>query len=276
MTKRIKGLEPDLLGRWAIVTGGSSGIGFAHAEIIAAHGFDLLLVARDQQKLERAEQELSEKFAVKVETLSVDLATSAGQQKLVEGMEQLDIGVLIGNAGAPNPGWFTETELDKYMRGIGLKIHGNIAISHAAARQMKAKGRGAILLVSSTGGLQGIPYLSNNAATEAYVLSLGEALHHELKPIGVKASVLMPGPTQTPAFDAMANGRKMPMKPMSAQATAREGLAALMRGEPNWVAGRMNRIMAKLMPRSFASKLMGSMMGKLFDVQPLAAKGDVR
>ncbi|GLQ19041.1 SDR family NAD(P)-dependent oxidoreductase [Maritalea porphyrae] len=276
MKKSIKGLAPDLLGRWAVITGGSSGIGFAHASILAEHGFDLLLAARDPEKLDSAARELSALYPIQVETLSADLAAESGQMQLVDRINQLDVGVLIGNAGVPSPGWFTEIELEQYMQGIGLKIQGNIAISHAVARQMKQKGAGAILLVSSTGGLQGIPYLSNNAAAEAYVLSLGEALHHELKPIGVKASVLMPGPTQTPALDAMAGGKKLPMKPMSAHATALEGLSALMRGEPSWVAGRANRIMAKLLPRRLASKMMGAMMGKILGAQPLKVSVEIK
>jgi len=269
MTKKINGLSPRALGAWAVITGGSSGIGLSHAQILAKHGFNLLLAARDENKLQSAAKLLEGGHGVQVRTVSADLATSEGQVSLTDEMNLLDVGVLIGNAGAPVPGWFTETDLDQYQKSVGLKINTNLAVAHTAARQMRDKGRGAILLVSSTGGLQGIPYLSNNSAAEAFVLSLGEALHHELKPIGVKASVLLPGPTKTPAFDQMAGDKKLPMAPMSSDATAYEGLSALMRGEPTWVAGRMNRIMTKLMSRHAGSKLMGSMMRKLFDVTPL-------
>lgn len=267
--KLIKGLTPNRLGQWAVITGGSSGIGFAHAQILAQHGFDLLLLGRDMGKLDSAKLQLERLSTSKITTRSVDLSVKVERDAVAQEMALLDIGVYIGNAGAPVPGWFTETPLEEYEQSVGLKISANLALSHTAAKTMKRNRRGLLLLVSSTGGLQGIPYLSNNAAAEAYLMSLGEALHYELKQVGVNACVLLPGPTKTPAFDKMASGKTLPMRPMSASRTAFEGLNAAMRGQPSWVAGRLNRVMARLMSRRMASVLMGSMMGRLFDVVPL-------
>jgi short-subunit dehydrogenase len=273
MSKKIKKLDPKSLGQWAVVTGGSSGIGFAHAQILAAHGFDLMLAARDSSKLAAAAQKLSSEFGVEAKTIAGDLGTEVGQQAVLTEMDSLDLGVFVGSAGAPAPGWFAATELDKYQQSVGLKINANLALSQAAARKMRVQERGAILLVSSTGGLQGIPYLSVTAAAEAFVLSFGEALHYELKPLGVKASVLLPGPTRTPAFEKMAANSDMRVSPMFASDAAHEGLSALMRGAPTWIAGRPNRIMAAMLSRKAGTKLMGKMMTKLFAVKPLQRGG---
>jgi hypothetical protein len=130
---------------------------------------------------------------------------------------------------------------------------------------MRRRRRGGLLLVSSTGGLQGVPYLSGIAAAEAYVLSFGEGLHHELKPFGVQVTVLLPGPTATPAFfRMMTNPETRPKGAMTPDAVARESLTAFVAGKPTWVAGRMNRLVSRVLSRKAMSKLMGTMLARAF------------
>jgi short-subunit dehydrogenase len=129
-----------------------------------------------------------------------------------------------------------------------------------------------VLLVSSVGGLNGVPYVSNTAALEAYVLTLGEGLHVELARHGVRVTTLMPGPTLTESMDKMGVApSEMPMRPMSAERVALEGLRALQANRATHVAGRMNRLMSRLMPRSIATAVMGAMIGKKFAGRALAA-----
>jgi short-subunit dehydrogenase len=122
-----------------------------------------------------------------------------------------------------------------------------------------------LLLVSSIGGLAGVPYVANTGAVEAYVLSLGEGLHRELKGHGIHVTVLMPGPTLTESMGKMGvDPADMPMKPMQAERVAWEGLRALQANRATHIAGRMNRFMSRLMPRSVATAMMGAMIGKTF------------
>jgi short-subunit dehydrogenase len=129
-----------------------------------------------------------------------------------------------------------------------------------------------VLLVSSVGGLNGVPYVANVAAVEAYVLTLGEGLHVELKRHGIHTTVLMPGPTLTESMSKMGvDPSEMPMKPMAAERVAAEGLSALQANRATHIAGTVNRVMARLMPRSWATRMMGEMLGKKFAGRALAA-----
>jgi short-subunit dehydrogenase len=120
--------------------------------------------------------------------------------------------------------------------------------------------------------LAGVPYVANTAGVEAYVLHLGEGLHVELKRHGVHLIVLMPGPTLTESMAKMGvDPAAMPMKPMTAERCAAEGLLALSRNRATHVAGSMNRLMARLLPRSVATTMRGNIIGKKFAHKALAA-----
>jgi short-subunit dehydrogenase len=156
---------------------------------------------------------------------------------------------------------------------VRVKADANLTLVHHFGRRLAARGRGGILLVSSIGGLAGVPYVANTAGVEAYVLNLGEGLHVELEPRGVHVTVLMPGPTLTESMAKMGvDPSDMPMRPMSAERCAAEGLGALARNRATYVAGRMNRIMAKILPRSVATSMMGAMIGKKFAHRALGAQ----
>src|SRR5262249_40326794 len=112
-------------------------------------------------------------------------------------------------------------------------------------------------------GLQGTPYMTDYAAAKAYVLSLGEALHVEFQKLGLHVAVLLPGPTDTPMMaNSGTDPSDMPMKLMSAQQCVAEGLAALNANRATHIAGRMNRIMLALIPRSVRPAMMGAMVAK--------------
>jgi short-subunit dehydrogenase len=120
-----------------------------------------------------------------------------------------------------------------------------------------------VLLVSSTAGMHGAPFMADYAAAKAYVLILGEALHIEFQKLGLHMTVLLPGPTDTPGVTAAGfDADNMPMKPMSVEQCVAEGLAALNANRATHIAGRMNRIMTTLLPRSVMRKMMGSMLAK--------------
>ncbi len=145
---------------------------------------------------------------------------------------------------------------------IGLNVKAHLDLMHHFGQKLAARRRGGLLLVASTSALQGTPFSADYGAAKAYVLSLGEALHVEFQKVGVNVTVLLPGATDTPMLsDAGFSADDLPsfMKPMTTQRCVAEGLAALSANRVTHIAGRMNRIMAAVMPRSFATRLYGSL-----------------
>ena len=265
-------LDKHVFGPWAVVTGASSGIGKAIARHLGSSGINVVLVARREAQLESVRAEIARDFSAQCRVVKADLTAPGFFDDLESATRDLDVGLVVGNAGFASPGELLTIDREELLRAVRLKVDANLTLVHHFGQRLVARGRGGILLVSSIGGLAGVPYVANTAGVEAYVLNLGEGLHVELKPHGVHVTVLMPGPTLTESMAKMGvDPSEMPMKPMSAERCAAEGLAALARNKATHVAGRMNRVMAKLMPRSVATSMMGAMIGKKFARKALAA-----
>ena len=264
-------LDKRTFGPWALVTGASSGIGREMARHVAASGINVVLVARRVARLEEVGRALASDFGVVYRAVEADLSTASFFAGIERATAGLDLGLLVGNAGVANPGELWTLDRDELMKAIHVKVNANVTLVHHFARGLVARRRGGILLVSSVGGLNGVPFVANTAAVEAYVLTLGEGLHVELARHGVNVTVLMPGPTLTESMGKMGiDPADMPVKPMSAERVAAEGLRALQRNRATHVAGRMNRVMARLMPRSIATTVMGAMIGRRFAARALA------
>jgi short-subunit dehydrogenase len=258
-------LDRGKLGPWAVVTGSSSGIGRAVARHLGSSGINVVLVARRQDRLEAVGEEIARDFAVEYRVVRSDLTEASFFEPIERATRDLDVGAIVGNAGFASPGELLSIDREELMRAVRIKVDANLTLVHHFGRRLVARGRGGILLVSSIGGLAGVPYVANTAGVEAYVLNLGEGLHVELAPHGVHVTVLMPGPTLTESMAKMGvDPAEMPMKPMTAERCAAEGLDALARNRATHIAGRMNRIAARLMPRSLATRIMGQMIGKTF------------
>ena len=270
-------LDVDRFGPWAVVTGASSGIGREIARGIAASGLNVALVARRTAQLDALGDELATRFGVAHRTVKADLSVPAGIDAVRKGTADLDVGLFVGNAGFANPGELWRLDPTELLGAVHLKVNANLTLVHHFVPALVARRSGGVLLTSSVGGLNGVPYVSNTAALEAYVLTLGEGLHVELARHGVRVTTLMPGPTRTESMAKMGvDPADMPMKPMSAEQVALEGLRALQANRATHIAGRINRIMSRLMPRSLATTLMGAMIGKTFARPALAANAPVR
>lgn len=262
----MKRIDKNKFGPWAIVTGASSGIGKEFARQLAASGLNVVLVARRKSVLEDLGQGLTKQYDVQYRAVDVDLSDENFMERVISSTRDLDIGLVVSNAGAIVYGNFLTAERASLYQGLHLNVTSHLNLIHHFGQHLAARGRGGVILVSSTAGLQGTPYMADYAAAKAYVLSLGEALHVEFEKLGVNVTVLVPGPTDTPM---MANSGTepgdLPMKVMSAEQCAAEGLAALNANQSSHITGTMMRIMMALTPRSVRPKMLGSMVAKGFE-----------
>jgi uncharacterized protein len=262
-------VDKQQFGPWALITGASSGIGREFAVKIAASGINVVLVARRQDVLDALGAELSRQFLVKHRVVVADLSQEGFIAGLIEATRDLDVGLVISNAGSANPGRFTDkddAELAMTLR-LSALAHGEIALHFG--RKLTKRGSGGILFVSAMGADTGAPFMAHDGGAKAYVQSLGLALHEEFKPSGVYVTVLSPGPTDTPALARFGMDPKtMPVKPMKVPQVVAEGLNALARNRPMIVPGRMNRVMRAMVP----SSLIRPMLAKMFERLPVVSK----
>ena len=256
-------IDKNKFGPWAVVTGASSGIGEEFARQLAASGLNVVLVARRLSLLEEIGRGLVQEFGVEYRAIGVDISDEGFLETLAEATRDLDVGLVISNAGATVYGDFLTRDRVSLRRGLRLNVIAHLDLAHHFGQRLAQRGRGGVILVSSMAGLQGTPYMTDYAAAKAYVLSLGEALHVEFQKLGLHVAVLLPGPTDTPMMaDSGTDPSDVPMKLMSAQECVAEGLAALNANRATHIAGRMNRIMIALIPRSVRPKMMGAMVAK--------------
>jgi short-subunit dehydrogenase len=247
-----------------MVTGASSGIGAAFATALARQGFDIVLVARNRERLEDVARRLRSERDVAVEVVSADL-TDASERQLVETRLASDatIDVLINDAGVATVGRFADLDAELSGTQIALNIVAVARLTRAALPGMIARGRGAIVNVSSIAAFVPARFAATYAATKAYLNSFSESLHEELRGSGVQVQVLCPGFTRT-AFVARAGADEASIpRPawMTPEDVVAQSLAALRRGRAVCVPGLRNRalmIMLTSLPRRWARRLTGA------------------
>ena len=207
----------------AVVTGASSGIGLEIARLLAADGYDLLLVASAEKKLLEVATRFSHEFGKTVAALAVDLARPDGARSLLDEIERrgLAVEVLVNNAGFGVYGPFAGADLAHTLEMIQVNVASLTELTRGVLPGMTARQSGRILNVASTAAFQPGPLMAVYYATKAYVLSFSEALANELSGTGVTVTALCPGPTRT-AFQERAGlrGRGWPQGRSSATRAA--------------------------------------------------------
>jgi short-subunit dehydrogenase len=233
---------------WVLVTGASSGFGEEFARQFAAQGHPLVLVARRLDRLERLAEALRQEYRIDVVVEQVDLSDVPAATQLHGRLRErgIAIDILINNAGHGLQGPFLDGQLDAALAMVQLDIASLTAVTHVFAQDMRARGRGRILLVASLLAYQGVPNFAVYAAAKAYVLRLGEALHRELKGHGITVTVLCPGMSDTgfatAARQKITPGLKLMM--MQPAPVVRAGIRALQAGRISVVPGWANKAAA--------------------------------
>ena len=253
---------------WALVTGASEGLGHAFATLAAKDGFDVILTARQTDKLEAHARALRRAYNVTVEVIPADLDEPEQVENLwAQASNNRQIGVLINNAGLGRNGAFVDpTGWPREAASISVNVvAATILMKHAAAH-MTAQGTGRILNVASVAGFVPGPNMAVYHATKAYLLSLSEAVGAELAGTGVTVTALCPGATETNFFaaDNAAKATLLTRFPLpTAEAVAAIGWAAMTKGRRLCVPGGMNKVFAfvpRVAPRRVAAFITGQFL----------------
>ena len=270
-------------GPWALIAGGSEGIGKSFAMQLAARGLDLLLLARRGGPLEETAQEIRERFGVQVVTQTLDL-TASGLDSAVEVLTgNREIGLLVCNAGATHgAAMLLDRPVDAALALVRLNCVAPLVLSHAVGAQMRTRGRGGVILVSSMAGLAGGAFIAAYAASKAFEIVLAESLWYEFGTAGIDVLGLIAGATATPAMlrsgmkfgttddDAAraAGGPATSTVPMDPDQVVREALEHLGRG-PIHVAGDTNRQVAsglRSAPREQVAAAMSAAVAEMYGI----------
>lgn len=257
-------VSKDRFGPWAVVTGASSGIGEEFARQLAASGLNVVLVARRGSALEELGLALAQRYSIEYKTLAVDLSDEGSFERIETSTRDLDVGLLVSNAGAGRPAEFLSLGEDELLQSVRLNALSHLRLAHHFGHRLARRGRGGILLVSAMGAGDGIPYMAADGAGKAFVLSLGRALHREFKKRGLNVTVLLPTVVETPVlaklgFDAI----KLPVKPFSVERCVDDGLSALVANRSSRLVGRLFRIIDAMVPASIKTAMNGALLAKV-------------
>jgi uncharacterized protein len=191
-------------GPWAVVAGASEGVGAAVARLLGERGVNVVLVARRQAGLD----EVAATVKSQTRTVALDLSLPGAASELEAATEDLEIGLLVYNAGAdPFTSKFLDQPLESWSGLVQRNVNTVLALTYGYSTAMVTRGRGGIVLVTSGAAWAGGAYVAAYGASKAFDLILGEALWAELKPQGVDVLSMVLGPTDTPAFRRVLNGR---------------------------------------------------------------------
>src|SRR5215468_9998721 len=255
----------NVSGKWALVTGASSGFGVEFAKLLAERKANLVLAARRTEPMERLSEQLRQRHRVQVVVEGINLGAPGAAAELISRLDRRDIAIdiLLNNAGHGLYGEFVDQPLQKTLEMLQVNLTSLTELTFAS--DMKKRRSGHILLTASLLGYQAVPGYAAYAASKGYVLLFGEALHAELQPFNVSVTVLSPGATAT-SFGAIAGQRNttaLRMLMMEPLPVATTGILAMLRRKKSVVAGILNKLVVfsnRLMPRPLQSLVMRKVM----------------
>lgn len=230
----------------ALVTGASAGIGAEFSRMLASQGYDLVLVARREERLRALAEEIQRLYPVKVEILTADLSQPEDLERTAARIEEIqDLNLLINNAGFGTGGNFAELDVRPELKMIDLHVRASVRLTRAALPAMIARQHGGVINVASVAGIAPMPGNTTYSATKAYLIHFSESVNAELAGTGVRVEALCPGFTYSEFHDVMEVDRStipdflwMPASEVVAQA-----LQGLKEGQGIVVTGAINRLL---------------------------------
>ena len=213
-------------GPWSLITGASSGIGKEYAAHIAAQRVNIALVARSEEKLRAIEKELIAKYQVNVKVIVADLTSEAGIDTLIKETSDLEIGLLVNNAGREDSDYFLKIATKEHLQTIDLNIKAPLLLTHHFGAKMVERKKGGIINMSSIVAFQGVPYIANYSRTKAYNLIFSEGIAAEFKKHQVDILTVTPGFTKT-NLAKVYDFAGTPFKPLDPSFVARKAVKDL-------------------------------------------------
>jgi short-subunit dehydrogenase len=247
---------------YVLITGASTGIGYEMAKVFARKSYNLVLIARSEERLIKMADEFSAAYGIHTVVIVKDLALMNSAAEVFQEIQKLNLKVeiLINNAGFGNIGFFHETAFQRELEMIQLNITTLTQLTKLFAQTMVQNKHGKILNVASTGSYQPGPLFAVYYATKAYVLSFSEAIANELKPFGVSVSILCPGATKS---EFAKNAGKVTAKSaMEARSVAEIAYRGLMKKKTVIIPGIYNKIFifaTRILPRNISANLIRRM-----------------
>jgi len=246
-------------GRWALVTGASSGLGAEMARSLARRGSNLILTARSQQRLDELASDLGRVNGIAARAIAEDLSAPGGSARLLESVAALGVPVelLVNNAGFGSAGPLATRDGERETAMVRLNVEAVVALTRGLLGPMLEAQRGGVINVASTAAFQPVPYMATYAATKSFVLSFTLALATELEGSGVHAMAFCPGPVETGFQEAAGIQRPgLSAAVLSANRSVEGALHAFERGRTLYVPGVVNTaqtLAARVVPRGVLS-----------------------
>jgi short-subunit dehydrogenase len=253
----------ERFGPWAVVTGASSGIGEAFARRLAEIGMNVVLVALSEDRLRKLAEDFQSRYSVSTRVVPVDLSQDGFLPAIEQATEDLQVGLLVNNAGIATTGKFLDHDLGSELGVLYVNNRAPLILAHHFGRSMRKQGKGGMIFVASTVAFTGVPSWSNYAASKAYDLVFAEGLAKELCKDGISVLALCPGATQTEFWPLGAK----PLFSMQPNAVVTPALKNLGR-KTTVVAGCLNSIIAlstRLLPRSWNSAIFGWVVRRMLN-----------
>jgi uncharacterized protein len=261
-----------IYGPWTLVTGASSGIGAEFARQLASAGLNVALAARRKSLLDSLGEQLRREFHIDTRTVVVDLSRESAAVALAHAVTDLDIGLVVSNAGTGSPARFLDENHEEQLERFRLNALSHLSIAYLFGRRLAQRGQGGLILGGALGAIDGIPFMATDAAAKALVQSLGESLHIELGRRSIRVMTLVVPPTNTAIIAKFGlDPATMPMKPMSAQQCVSEALRAFRKGRSASIPGALNRTLNALVPASLKRSMMAQMIERTLARRPAQA-----
>lgn len=250
--------------KYALITGGTGGIGYELAKLFANDGYNLIIVARNEDGLENAASELQLQYGIEVVSISKDLMKREAPFEVYEEVRArgIQIDVLVNNAGQGQYGEFVDTDINRELDIVQLNIGAYVVLTKFFLKEMVSRSAGKILNVSSIASKTPGPLQSVYHGTKAFVQSWTQAIRNEVKDTGVTITTLLPGATETDFFNKadMEESKIVQETKMSDPAdVAQDGYKALMSGDDKVISGLKNKVqvaMSNILPESMVAENM--------------------
>ena len=261
------------MNHWTLITGASSGIGWELAKLFAADKFNLILVARNESKLNQLAAELRTQHGIEVKVIAKDLSAPTAPQEIFDALRDTPVSILVNNAGIGWHGAFAQTDIQQSLAIMHLNMDALVKLTHLFVQPMLTRRAGKILNVASTAAFQPGPMVNVYYASKAFVHSFSYALAEELRDTGVTVTTLCPGTTHTEFF---ARGNFGPVRAaftMDARTVAVAGYRGLMQGKRVVIPGVTNKI-ASAISKRLPVRWTTAIVRRLHKgVQPTSGKG---